>query len=117
MNYLKNLLITILVFFITTIIFGTLSYFNIINDKTLYSIQLISLFSTVYIESFYLGKEKEKKGYVEGLINGSLVSTLFLIINILFKRDINIFKILFYFIIIIISMFASILGINKKMKD
>ena len=117
MNYLKNLLITIAILLITTIIFGSLSYNNIFSDKTLIIIQFISLFIIIFIESFYLGKSKDKKGYIEGIINGSIISLFFLIINIIFKKKISIYKIIIYFIIIIISMIGSILGINKKMKD
>ena len=117
MIYLRNLLITIIVLLIITIIFGNLAYFNIINDNVLNSIQLFSFIITIFIESFYLGKIKDKKGYMEGLINGGLISILFLFLNILFKRDFHLYKIIFYFIIIIISMLASILGINKKTRD
>lgn len=117
MNYLKKALNTISILLIITILFGSLSYNNIISDKLLNITQLISLFILIFIESYYLGKAKDKNGYIAGLINGSIISLFFFIINIIFKKKINIYKILFYFIIIIVSVSASILGINKKMKD
>ena len=117
MVYIKNSLITILVLLIISIIFGTLSYFNIFNDKYLRIIQIVSLFITISIESYCLGRKKDKNGYIEGFNNGSITLVLFLILNLLLKRDFSKVKIIIYFVIIILSTFASILGINKKMKD
>ena len=117
MKYFKNILIILTTLVINTIIFGSLSYINIINEKVLFFIQYIMLFITLFIEGYYLGKNKDKNGYIEGLINGSIISISFIIINLLTKRDFNIYKLLFYLLIIVVSMLSSILGINKKMKD
>ena len=117
MNYIKRILITILGLILITIIFGSLSYFNIINEKILNILQKVLLFVIIYIESYNLGKKKEKKGYIEGIIYGTILILLFIVINIILKRNISIYKLFYYLIILTVSIFSSILGINKKMKD
>ncbi len=117
MNYLKGLIITFTGLLITTFVFGSFSYSNVISENILYIIQIIMLFSIIAFESYNLGKKKDKKGYIEGLIFGTIISLIFLLINILFIKNIDIYKIFYYLFIIILSTLSSIIGINKKMKD
>lgn len=60
-----------------------------------------------------LGKESSKKGYIEGLKYASIWSFIFLIVSI-FLKGIDLSSIIFFILLIIISVLGSILGINKK---
>lgn len=112
-NYLKSSLYTLSIMVICTIIVTLLNYFKIINGTPLNIIHYIIPIISVMIGSFILGKTSSKKGYIEGLKYSGIWSTLFLIINILIK-ELNISSIIFFIILILLSMLSSILGINRK---
>ena len=112
-NYLKSSLYTLGIMVICTIITTILNYFNIINGTTLNIIHYIIPIISVMVGSFILGKTSSKKGYIEGLKYSGIWSTLFLIINI-FIKELNISSIIFFVILILLSMLSSIFGINRK---
>lgn len=114
MKYLKIYSYTFIAIIISILIIASLSYINVISDYTSYIIKDIILLIIVAISSLFLGKKKEKKGYLEGLKFGSLISLTLLLLRIIIKRNIILKKILFYLLIIISSIFGSIIGINKK---
>ena len=112
-KYLKSSLYTLGIMLITSIIVTILNYFNIINGSLLNIIHYIIPIISVVIGSFILGKTSSKKGYIEGLKYAGIWSIFFLIINIFIKR-LDISSIIFFVILILLSMLSSILGINKK---
>lgn len=93
-----------------------LSIINFISSKSASILELISIILCLFINSFLLGKKASNKGYLEGLKLGSVISITYLILSILvFSFHINFKTILFYILLIIISMFGSMVGINKKL--
>ena len=69
----------------------------------------------LFIISFKNGKKKDNKGYKTGLKIGIIAVLIFNIINLLFIRNpYCISRVLYYIIIILVCMFGSVLGINKK---
>ena len=71
----------------------------------------ISILTGAYI----LGKQTQNKGYIEGLKYGIITTLLFYIISFLaFDQNINISNLLYYLIVITISIIGSMIGINKK---
>ena len=116
MKYLLNIIKLIIIIMITTLLFGTLSYLNIISDDICSIIQIVVFFVSLFLISYKMGKEKEKNGYIEGIVLGLITLFTFLIINLGFKKEINKIKLIYYLFILIISISGSILGINKKTK-
>ena len=116
MKYLINIIKLMIVIILSTIIFGTLSFFNILNDNICSIIQIIVLATCIFLLSYSMGKEKEKNGYIEGIIQGLITIILFLLINIIFKQNITGSNLIYYLFILLISISGSILGINKKTK-
>ena len=111
-KYLFSYLYTFGIMIVSFIVITLLNYFNIINTNTSDTLELISIIISIFIGSFRIGKNSSKKGYLEG-INFSIIFILFiLILNIIFigKFDINL--IIYYIIILISSIFSSMLGIN-----
>ena len=102
LNYLKSSLYTIGVMIICTIIITLLN----ISD---YIIPIIS----VMVGSFMLGRSSSKKGYVEGLKYAGIWSIIFLVINI-FTKGLNWTSIIFFILLVFLSMLSSILGINRR---
>ena len=114
MRYLKIYSYTIIAIVIATLIIASLSYINILSDNVSCIIKDVSFLIIISISSLFLGKKKDKKGYLEGLKFGLLIATTLFMLRIIFKKNIILKKIIFYILIIISSIFGSIIGINKK---
>ncbi len=119
MNYLKNISISIgfIIFsLIILILFTTiLNYFNIIGSSLCNTLKLLTPIISLFIGGFYIGRNSNQKGWLEGL----KLSIIFLIILILFQylafdNKFEVKNILYYIIISISCVFGSIIGINKK---
>ena len=111
--YLKSMIYTLSIILISTIILTIFNYFNIINGKLLKIIMIIIPLIGVFIGSFKIGKTSNTKGYIEGIKYSIIWILLFLIINLIIK-NFTPSSIIYYFIMILLSSFAGILGINKK---
>lgn len=118
MNYLKNLgisIIYILAFILgLTFIFTLLNYIGLLNNTVISIIKIIIPVISMFIGGFVIGKKTGKKGWLEGL----KLSLIFLIILTLFnylglKSNISLKVGIYYLILIISTMFGSIIGVNK----
>jgi len=119
MKYLKNLGISFLyiigVLLVLTFITTIFSYFNIFNDKITSIIKIIIPVISMFVGGFYIGKKSLKKGFLEGLKLGAIFSSILIIFNYLALDNSFKFKyLLFYIILIITSIFGSMIGINRK---
>ena len=112
-NYLKSMLYTISTILIGTILITIFNYFNILNGIPLKIIMLIIPIVGIFIGSFIIGKISNKKGYIEGLKYGGIWIFLLLIINLIIQ-NFNITSIVYYIILLLISIVSGILGINNK---
>lgn len=112
-NYLKSMIYTISVILVSTIILTIFNYFNILNGIPLKIIMLLIPLIAVFIGSFKIGKTSNKKGFIEGLKYGIIWILLLLIINLIIK-NFTLISIIYYIVILLISTFAGVLGINKK---
>ena len=119
MKYLKNIIfslgITIAILFIFTFLLTTLSYFNITNDSITTVFKMIIPIISVLTSSIYLGINSTKKGWLEGLKLGLIITILLFLFNILgLNKNIKINQILFYGILIFSSIVGSMIGISRK---
>ena len=112
-NYLKSSLYTIVIMGVSSIVITILNYFNVVNGKLLSILHYIIPIISVVVGAFILGKGSSKKGYIEGLKYAGIWSIVFLIINI-FMKSLNLSSIIFFIILILLSMLSSILGINRR---
>ncbi|MDD5865457.1 MAG: hypothetical protein PUD07_03080 [bacterium] len=97
-----------------------LGFINLLGVSSYITNLLSFLFNITlfFILSFKKGKTTNKKGYIEGLINGFLlVLCLFIFTLIFFIKNISIYTILYYLILISTSIIASILGKNTKKEN
>ena len=118
MNYLKKLgisFIYILSFIIgLTFIFTLLNYIGLLNNTTINIIKIIIPVLSMFIGGFVIGKRTGKKGWLEGL----KLSLIFLVILTLFnylglKSNLSLKVGIYYLVLIISTMFGSIIGVNK----
>jgi len=101
-------------------IISSLLLFSILNILFLpeyiskYLILLLNL-AFFFIISFKEGKKRQNKGYIGGLKISLIGICIYFLINLIILHNIIGFKtIIYYLIIILISIYASVLGINKK---
>ena len=112
-NYLKSFIWSLGIFISSIILLTIFNYFNIINETILKVIELFIPLISIFIGSYKLGKISNKKGYIEGLKYSSICIIIFLLFNIITK-NITIIGIVYLLLLILISVVASILGINKR---
>ena len=112
-KYLKSIIWSISIIIISTIIVTILNYFNILNGIILQVIELLIPIIAILVGSYTLGKASNNKGYIEGLKYGTLWIVILIVINLVTK-SVTWITILYLVIILSVSIFSSILGINKK---
>lgn len=114
---LKNLLTSILYFFIfiliSTIIITIFNYFNIFSANVVSILKFIFPVIGIVISGFILGKNSAKNGYIEGIKLGSIVIAIFLLVTII-SKSFEIKSIIYYLILMLSSILSSMIGINKK---
>lgn len=70
---------------------------------------------SVFVGAYLLGKEANKKGYLEGIKYGLIITILFWILSFLaFDESFKISNLLYYLVILITSSIGSMFGINRK---
>ncbi len=98
---------------ILTLLLSIINYFIKVPSNIIKII--IPIVSMLY-SSIILGKNSTKKAYIEG-IKFSIIYIIFIFLfSILIKNKIQINIILYYLILILTSMFGSVIGINLKKK-
>ena len=113
-NYLKYMSIFLIMELLITFI---ISLFNLLGLNS--GITSIILFITniilFFVLTFHNAFRKQRKGLLEGLILGSLfIFLMFTIKSILFDTSIGLSTIIFYIILIIVSILGGTMGVNKK---
>ncbi len=122
MKYLKNLgisfvyiLATILLF---TFIISIFNYYGVFSDKVTAVFKIIIPIMALFIGGLYIGRKSMKKGFLEGLKLGIIFSLFLIIFNYLgLGNGFKLKYILYYTILIISSIFGSIIGINIGEKN
>lgn len=104
--------ITILYLIILTI----LNYTQLMKLETITKLNFIFVSVITFILGILTGKSSTKKGYIEGLKIGSLITTLLFLLNIIFIRNFNLHIFIYYLTLLISCTFGSMIGINLKKK-
>ncbi len=116
MKYLKTIAFEFIILLILTLISTILYYFNIIGNSTNDTLKIINFIIIFIFAGFYIGKNSNKKGWLEGLKISGINILIFVLLSLIFKYDFNIMQFLYYLIISIIIVLGSIIGINFKKK-
>ncbi len=115
-KYGKRALWTIISIIISISILTALYYFNIIGQNVYNYLKVIVVLLNIFIQSYILGKQAEKHGYLEGIKFAGIMISIFLILSLLTKSRLRPRIILYYFIISMSSILGGIMGISKKDK-
>ena len=120
MNYLKKFVkaitYVISISLVVTILVTVLSYFNIFNDGIIKFLKLLTPIISIFIGGFIMGRGTNKKGYIEGIKLALVIDFIFILISILLN-NFKVESLIFYIILFITSIFGSIIGIQKKVKN
>lgn len=116
MKYLKTLLYEFIILLIGTFITTTLYYFNITSNSVNKILNILVFIITFILSGIYIGKNSLKKFYLEGIKISGINILIFLLISLVFKLEFSYKNILYYLIIIMITVFSSILGSLLKKK-
>ena len=122
MKYLKKLGFSFIYILSTllliTFVISLLNYFNVISDKVISIFKILIPILSLFIGGFYIGKNSNNKGYLEGLKLGGIFSIFLIIFNFLaFDNSFKLKYLLFYLILMISSILGSMIGINKRKKQ
>jgi putative membrane protein (TIGR04086 family) len=109
-----NVFATIL---ILTLFLTFFHYFNIINEKILEILKIITITASIFIGGYKIGKQSFKKGWLEGIKFALIMIVIFLILSWIFRLGIELKTIVYYFIILVSSMLGGMIGINKRKTD
>ncbi len=112
-KYLISLGYTLGIILVFTLIISILNYFDLFNDKVINILKLVIPIISTIVGGFFLGKSSDRNGYMQGIKFGLLFVGISFLISIIFKCFVGSI-IIFYIIIILSSMFGSMIGINKK---
>ena len=113
LNYLKSILYFLIPLFTLLLISSIFYYFDLLSNDTFRYLKLIILIISCFLGVFKIGKLSFQKGYLNGIILGSIIVLLFFLITLITK-NFKLYNIIYYLIIIIVTTIGSILGINKK---
>lgn len=113
-KFIKPLLYSLATLFILTFIITLLNYINVISGLPLKIIKIIIPIISYFISGFMIGKSCDKKGWLNGLEIGLILTATLVFINFLLKNKINILFVLYYLSLNIISVISSMFGINRK---
>ena len=112
-TYLKSLII-----FLSSIIIIPffLTLFNLMHlDSNKILIIIIGSF-LMFIIGIITGRNSNSKGYLKGLLVSVISILLLIIISLIFKISLNINSLIYYIILVISTIFGSMIGINNKKK-
>ncbi len=116
--YFKNLIkcfLTSLILILTlSLVVSMLNYFNVLSDNITNVFEFIILAISLFVGSFALGRKSKTKGFLEGLKFSGIFIFIFFIFNLILKLGFNIDTFITYIIVILSSLFGSVIGINRK---
>lgn len=115
LNYIIKYLKTLAIPFISLIIMSILfSITNLLGFKTNNIFILIAMSIVMFISGYLLSKEFTKKKYIHGLIFGIITSILYLLLSLIFNKELTFNTFIYYVVIIISSMLGSMFSSAKS---
>ena len=116
-NYGKTFLFFTITILIISLLFSLFNLGGFMSFKTTSILFIIFMIILFLIIGYKYGKLADKKGYIEGLKIGFSLILVLLFINLVFyNSDFSLERIIYYLILILASIFGSMIGINRKEK-
>ncbi len=113
-KYLKSLIYIFSIIIILTFLITIFNYIGIISGISFNILKLSIPIISLFIGGIIVGKNSEKKGWLNGIKIGITVIIFFLIIALLMKSKLTIKMVIYYLILLSVTIFGSMIGINRK---
>ena len=112
-NYIKSLII-----FLSSIIIipFLLTLFNLLKINSNKIIIIIVGAILMFIIGLITGKGTNNKGYLKGLLISVICIFILTILSIIFRFQLNINSLIYYSILVVSTIFGSMIGINLNKK-
>ena len=108
LGYIFSLIITLT--FLVTI----LNYIGLFKGTFFTLLKFIIPAISMCIGGVIVGKNSEKKGWLNGLKIGVIAILIIILVSIIARNTFNIKNIIYYIILLAICVFGSMIGISKK---
>lgn len=96
-----------------TLIISILNYFDLITNTVFDILKLVVPIISTIVGGFIIGKNSDRNGYKSGIKFGLIYSGFAFLLNLIFfKLSLGVF--IFFAIMVLSSMFGSMIGINRK---
>ena len=110
-----SLIFTVSFFLGLTLIFSILNYINLLGDNIFKFFKILIPIISIFVGSFILGRKSLKKGWLEGIKYGLIIIFIMSVFSLIFfKNDMSIKSIFYYFILLLVSVTSSMVGISFK---
>lgn len=116
-KFIKPFIYAIEFLIISSFLVTSLNYIGILNSKISSILRIISIIISFFINGYLVGKNSIKKGWLSGLEAGSILVSIMILLDLLFKVEFNFKIIIYYAILLVISILGSVIGINKKRNE
>lgn len=93
-----------------------LSILNLLGLKTYDIALLVVMVITSIISGFFVGRKSTKKGYINGLSFGIMLSLVMFIFSLFFRSKYGLDTLIYFLIIIASSTVGSMIGIQRNEK-
>ncbi len=113
-KYLKSVLGAFIIIIVSMFLVALLHYFNIINNLFVNIFKLLVIFSSLFYSGFVMGKNSKKMGYIAGLQSGVIIDLILIIYSLIVRNGFSIKSIIFYIILLAISIIGGMIGIGKS---
>lgn len=110
--YLKDIMYVFLTIILGLFLLTFFNYFNIISDKVMSVLKMILTIGTFVFGGFYLSRKSNKRGFLEGIKIGSIITVFILLVTLLGLNSSFEWRNLIYYLILIISSMTG--GIIAK---
>jgi putative membrane protein (TIGR04086 family) len=112
-NYIKSISLFLIIFLVYLLIISLVSYFEILNSKTIGIINYIVILIMFFILGFKASNLEGRKGYLNGFLVSLVLVILFMLITLIIDK-INFSKLVYYLTLIASSVTGGIIGVGKK---
>lgn len=113
-KYGISLLITLAFILIFTLFINIFNYFDLLSTNIYKGLVIFFIIISTFVGSFILGEKTNNNGYISGIIFGSVLVILFILISLITENSFNFTSFIYYLIVLITSFIGSVFGINKK---
>lgn len=111
-KYIKPIIGLAIFLLIYLLVLSLTHYLGLFKLASIGTINFVIMAIASFMGGVLRGKKTSKKGYLEGLKLGGILSLVLLLINIIFFRHFDLYVVMYYLILVVSAVIGSMIGIN-----